>query len=171
MATLGTNKAYRRKTAVAAVLGGDMVDQIRRTGAGGPAYSATAPRDRADVDVQLLLKGAERLSEVYSVPGAAEKIMSLRTRYGQLTASISHHEARVSKQTAQLDRLNKPQDYDGDDDDDLSPEQDVDVENEPDITEEDIRREEDELKELERKKKGLEERVSGMERDLGGLLR
>ncbi len=36
--------------------------------------------------------------------------------------------------------------------------------------EEDLRREEDEIKELEIRKKTLEDRVSEIERDLGGLL-
>ena len=36
---------------------------------------------------------------------------------------------------------------------------------------EDLKREEEEIRELEKKKRGLEDRVSGMERDLGGLLR
>jgi len=39
------------------------------------------------------------------------------------------------------------------------------------MTIEDLRREEEEVKELERNKRGLEERVTGMEKDLGGLMR
>ena len=39
------------------------------------------------------------------------------------------------------------------------------------VTAEDLKREEEEIRELEKKKRGLEDRVSGMERDLGGLLR
>lgn len=39
------------------------------------------------------------------------------------------------------------------------------------VTEEDLKREDEEIRELEKKKRGLEDRVSGMERDLGGLLR
>ena len=37
------------------------------------------------------------------------------------------------------------------------------------LTNEDLQREEEEIRELERKKKGLEERVTGMEKDLSGL--
>lgn len=40
-----------------------------------------------------------------------------------------------------------------------------------DVTDDDIERELDEIRELEEKKRGLEDRVSGMERDLGGLMR
>ena len=40
-----------------------------------------------------------------------------------------------------------------------------------DVTDEDIQRELQEIRELERRKRMLEERVSGMERDLGGLMR
>jgi hypothetical protein len=39
------------------------------------------------------------------------------------------------------------------------------------LTKEDLRREEEAIRELESKKKGLEDRVTGMERDLGGLMR
>ena len=41
----------------------------------------------------------------------------------------------------------------------------------PSFSLEDLRLEEQEVRELEQRKKELEERVSGMERDLGGLLR
>lgn len=45
------------------------------------------------------------------------------------------------------------------------------VAEDPEVTGDDVRREEEEIRELEKKKRGLEDRVSGMERDLGGLLR
>lgn len=74
----------------------------------------------------------------------------------------------MAKQASQLERRNKG-DYHDDDDD---------LENvaakgtsEAMRTEEDIRLEEQEIKELEMKKRALEERVAGMEKDLGGLLR
>ena len=41
----------------------------------------------------------------------------------------------------------------------------------PHMTEEELRTEEEEIKELERRKQGLEERVSWMEKDLAGVLR
>lgn len=39
------------------------------------------------------------------------------------------------------------------------------------VTDEDIERELEEIRELERRKQALENRVTGMERDLGGLMR
>lgn len=39
-----------------------------------------------------------------------------------------------------------------------------------DITDEDIERELEEIRDLERRKRALEDRVTGMERDLGGLM-
>jgi bisphosphoglycerate-independent phosphoglycerate mutase (AlkP superfamily) len=39
------------------------------------------------------------------------------------------------------------------------------------MTQEDMMREEEEIRELESKKRSLEARVTGMERDLGGLMR
>lgn len=82
---------------------------------------------------------------------------------------------RVSKQTAQLAKMNRLKEGDGDfDDDNVGPLFDMDenIVNEliP-VSKEDLRREDEEIRELEKKKRGLEDRVSGMERDLGGLLR
>jgi hypothetical protein len=61
-------RAPRRNTAVAAVLGGDLVEQIRRGGGGGPGtglgYAGLEPRERGEVDVEVLLKGAEKLCAV-----------------------------------------------------------------------------------------------------------
>ncbi|KAI9801681.1 MAG: hypothetical protein M1833_002363 [Piccolia ochrophora] len=171
--------APRRTTAVAAVLGGDMVEQIRRGGGGGVGsalgFAQNEPRDRGEVDVEVLLKGAEKLCSVYPIRGVAEKILSLRTRHDQLRSSIAHYERRVAAYTTQLERLNRPRDYDGEDDEDDNNELlngDNDVEEEvTNVTEEDLRQEEEEIKELERKRRTLEDRVSGMERDLGGLMR
>lgn len=109
------------------------------------------------------------------VTGAPERITSLRSRHEQLDSSIARYEARVSKQTAQLAKMNRLKEGDGDfdeDDDDLI----IDSGDKPGdglvpVSEEDLQREDEEIKELENKKRGLEDRVSGMERDLGGLLR
>lgn len=108
------------------------------------------------------------------IEGAAEKISTLRTRYEQISSSIARYEIRVAKQALQLDQMNHPkectEDLDADDNEDK-------VVVEPTIlrhvhaTAEDIKREEEELRELEKKKRDLEDRVSGMDRDLGGLMR
>ncbi|KAL8797491.1 MAG: hypothetical protein Q9195_000307 [Heterodermia aff. obscurata] len=114
---------------------------------------------------------------VSPIPGASEKITSLRTRHGQLTSSVARFEARVSKQTGQLAQINKGKDshgdYDEDDDNDGSDDhaRQRSIFEQPQITAEDFLREEEEIRELEKKKRALENRVSEMERDLGGLLR
>ena len=86
----------------------------------------------------------------------------------------------MAKQATELDRINRPKDYDRDDGSDVDYNHDEDVEVKlsatsarigPQIRGMHARQEEEEIKELERKKRGLEDRVSGMERDLGGLLR
>lgn len=102
--------------------------------------------------------------------------MSLRSRYEQLNSSIARYESKVSRQMAQLARMNKHKDGDVDDDDDTEALEDENVDamegqGETHVTEEDIRRENDEIRELEKKKRQLEERVKEMERDLGGLRR
>ena len=54
---VGTYRRLRPTTAVGRILGGDMMDQIR----GGTTATG---RDRIEVDVDLLLKGAEKLCSV-----------------------------------------------------------------------------------------------------------
>lgn len=124
------------------------------------------------MDVEILLRGAEKLGEVYVMEGAKEKIAALRARYSRVTTSLAHYEGKVARQARELERMNRPEDWEGDEVDEDEDAQNEEGEGEEvEITEEDLRREEEEIKELERKKKELEDRVSGMERDLGGLLR
>jgi hypothetical protein len=163
--TTGTGvgaRAPRRNTAVAAVLGPELHSEVRKTEAKG------------DVDIEVLLRGAEKLNDVYSIPGVPERIRGLRTRYGQIQASVQHYEQKVARQTRELERMHRGDGWDPDEDEEdeegrerPGSEEEVQVE----VTDEDLRREEEEIRELERKKKELEVRVSGMERDLGGLLR
>jgi len=128
---------------------------------------------KGEIDVEVLLRGAEKLGAVIPIPGAVERIQSLRIRHGQLKTSLAHYEAKVARQARELERMNRSDGWEGDSEDEDedrvgtpgTPEEDIEV------TDEDLRREEDEIGELERKKKELEDRVSGMERDLGGLLR
>ena len=111
------------------------------------------------------------------ISGASERIALLRSRYEQLNSSISRYEGTISKQMAQLAKINKHKDHEGIDDDGEDDEyidENVDEAEGPEelhVTEEDLRREDEEIRELEKKKRALEDRVSGMERDLGGLRR
>lgn len=62
-------RAPRRNTAVAAVLGKDLVEKIRRGGGGGAGsglgYQAyERGREKGEVDVEVLLEGAEKLCNV-----------------------------------------------------------------------------------------------------------
>lgn len=153
----------RRNTAVAAVLGADLNSEIRKS----------ENHQKGEMDVEVLLKGAEKLGEVYVMEGAKEKIAALRARYSRVTTSLAHYEGKVARQARELERMNRPEDWEGDEvnDEDEEVQDEEDNGEEIEVTEEDLRREEEEIKELERKKKELEDRVSGMERDLGGLLR
>ncbi|KAL8700062.1 MAG: hypothetical protein Q9224_001137 [Gallowayella concinna] len=159
----------RQRSVVTTLLGTEYGEQLRNGG-------AQAGRERGEVDVNLLLKGAERLCSIYPMAGASDKISSLRSRFDQLTASVSRYEARVSKQAAQLAKRNRREES-NDDQDDTSLGESADLKlndgrlNEAPITAADLEREEQEIRELERKKQTLEDRLSGMERDLGGLLR
>ncbi|OBT93495.1 hypothetical protein VE01_08723 [Pseudogymnoascus verrucosus] len=158
-----TSRAPRRNTAVAAVLGADLNSEIRKS----------ENVQKGDLDVEVLLRGAEKLGEVYVMEGARERIAQLRSRYARIQTSLQHYEQKVVKQTRELERMNRQGDWDGDglDEDVAEEEEEGDDADDAVITDELIRLEEEEILELERKKRELEERVSGMERDLGGLLR
>jgi len=120
--------------------------------------------------VEVLLKGAERLCQIYPVAGAQERIGALRSRHERLEGSIGRYEERVERQMGVLERMNRQRDGEEDEEGGEGEERGFGGGGR-EVTEEDLLREDEEIRELERKKKGLEERVSGMERDLGGLLR
>jgi DASH complex subunit Spc34 len=89
-----------------------------------------------------------------------------------VTESVEIYEARVASQTAQLNRMNDKSDLVQDRMEDgvggTSPKEAA-QEVAP-VTDEVLRAEEQEIRELEMKKQALEERVASMEKDLGGLL-
>lgn len=146
----------RRHTAVAAVLGGEMHEQLRR---------GEADR-KGDVDVEVLLRGAEKLCGVYELPGARERIATLRGKYRHGKNTMAYYEARVAEQAEQLASMNRDWMGDGGDDE----EDDGDDDGDDVWTEEDLRREEEEAREMEAKKRELQARLRAMEKDLGGLM-
>ncbi|TAQ86756.1 hypothetical protein B7494_g4917 [Chlorociboria aeruginascens] len=140
----------RRNTAVAAVLGPELHSQVRKS---------EGPQGKGDVNVEVLLRGAEKLNNVYSIPGVPDRIHSLRTRHGQLQNSLAHYETKVARQTRELQRMNKGDSWDGSGEEDEDREAVAGEETELEVTDEDLRREEEEIAELERKKKELEDRL------------
>ncbi|CZR57657.1 uncharacterized protein PAC_07546 [Phialocephala subalpina] len=155
------NRAPRRNTAVAAVLGPELHTEVRRT------------ERSSDVDIEVLLHGVEKLNSVYRVEGTEERVRRLRERYSVVMEGLGHYEMKVERQMRELERMNRGEDWDDGDEEEeeyggggYGGE-----EEEVEITEEDLRREEEEVRELERRKRELEERVREMEKDLGGLLR
>ncbi|KKY28377.1 putative dash complex subunit spc34 [Diplodia seriata] len=166
--------APRRNTAVAAILGNDLVERIREGGGGGAGStlgyrSYGGGRDRGEIDVETLLEGAEKLCAVYHIPGVDQKIVQLRQRHARLTSSLEHYELRVAEQQARLARMNKPRDEYGDEaEESMQPE--LEPEEAP-LTMEDLMREEEEIRALENKKRGLEDRVNSMGKDIYGVQR
>ncbi|KAF1931501.1 DASH complex, subunit Spc34 [Didymella exigua CBS 183.55] len=162
-------RAPRRNTAVAAVLGNELVERIRRGGGGGAGsglgYRKYDPSSKNEVDVEPLLEGAEKLLAVYQVPGAREKIAAMRQRHARLESSLEYYESRLAEQTAQLDRLNRSRGEYVEENDDVEEEPQEEVV----LTAEDLRREEEQVRQLESKKRGLEDRVHSMGRDISGL--
>ncbi|KAL2853874.1 DASH complex subunit Spc34 [Aspergillus pseudoustus] len=150
----------RNQSAVARVLGPDMMEEIKRSA----RMSANGPRGEVNIDV--LLKGAEILCNVYPVPGAQEEIATLRYRHQLFSESIAGLEEQVAKNTEELESMSRSYDDNYDDYEttsNLYPEM-------SNVTDADLERELAEIKDLERRKRTLETRVNGMERDLGGLL-
>lgn len=162
-------RAPRRNTAVAAVLGNELVERIRRGGGGGAGsglgYRKYDASNKNEVDVESLLEGAEKLLSVYQVPGAYAKIAAMRQRHARLEASLEYYESRLAEQTAQLSRLNRSREEYVDEDDEVEEQPQEDFV----LTAEDLRREEEEVRQLESKKRGLEDRVHSMGRDISGL--
>ncbi|KAK1248357.1 hypothetical protein MKX08_006577 [Trichoderma sp. CBMAI-0020] len=154
---LPTRGAPHRRTAVAAVLGGEMHEQLRR-----------GETDRkGDLDVEVLLRGAEKLCGVYELPGARERIAALRARHRNGKNTTAYYEARVAEQAEQLASMNKDwmdQDKDKEQEADEAQQSGSDA-----WTEEDLRREEEEAKQMETKKRELQARLKSMQRDIGGL--
>ncbi|KAF2195287.1 hypothetical protein K469DRAFT_649049 [Zopfia rhizophila CBS 207.26] len=152
-------RAPKRNTAVAAVLGTELVEKIRKGGGGGAGtgvgYRTFDGNNRNEVDVDALLEGAEKLLGVYPIPGTREKIAAMRQRHRRLEASIEHYEYRIAEQVAQLNRMNRSRDVMDDEPDEVEPEAEA-----PALTEDDVRREEEEVRQLEQKKRGLEDRTA-----------
>ncbi|KAJ5555544.1 DASH complex subunit Spc34 [Penicillium sp. DV-2018c] len=150
----------RNQSAVARVLGHDMMEEIKRSA----GTSTRGPR--GEINIEVLLRGAEILCDVYPVPGAQEQIASLRYRHGVISESIAQLEERVATNTAELDQMRRSY---GEDEEDFAsaPVAQPDI---PDVTDEDIERELAEIRVLEQRKRRLEERVTGMDRDLGDLI-
>ncbi|KAF2711743.1 acyl-CoA dehydrogenase NM domain-like protein [Pleomassaria siparia CBS 279.74] len=161
-------RAPRRNTAVAAVLGTELVDKIRRGGGGGAGtglgYRTFDGSNRNDVDVETLLEGAEKLLGVYPIPGVRERIAAMRQRHARLEASIEHYEYKIAEQTTQLSKVNRSRDYIEDE-----PEA-IDAETQAPafqpMTSEDLQREDDEVRQLEKKKKGLEDRQNTLRKNI-----
>ncbi|CAI4217522.1 unnamed protein product [Parascedosporium putredinis] len=92
-----TRASARRNTAVAAVLGGAMHERLRR--------SELSSKD--DVDVEVLLRGAEKLCGVYALPGASRTIAELRGREADLARTTAYYEAKVAEQAEALAAMSK----------------------------------------------------------------
>lgn len=122
-----------------------------------------------DVDIEVLLRGAEKLCHVYPLPSALERIPALRQKWAHQSNTLAYYETKVAGQAERLGRMNKKDDGFGDPEEEEAEDQEVAITDSL-MTEEDLRREEEEVRELDKKKKELQERLRAMDKDLGGLL-
>lgn len=153
----GYNGTQNQASAVARVLGRDMLKKIQSSNRHGN-------RERG-VDVEVLLVGAERLCEAFDVPGALDKIAILRQRHYEVSTSIKRYETQVSQQQAAISKYNGgEQRYSEDAENTISV-----ADMQKSITEADLRAEEEAVRELDAKKKALEARVANIGKDLGGI--
>ncbi|TVY14142.1 hypothetical protein LARI1_G008630 [Lachnellula arida] len=154
----GPSRVPRRNTAVAAVLGPELHQEVRKT------------EGKGEIDIEVLLRGVEKLNAVFEARGVPERVHNVRSRYGRLKDSVDFYERKAQRLGRDLEGINRGDRWDEDEEEEefegTGP-----LEVEVEVTDEDLRAEEEDIRELERKKRELEERVSGMERDLGGLLR
>lgn len=105
------------------------------------------------------------------LPGVLDRIAALRARHEKITASIAQYERSTADQSEQLRKMSRSTSFAADDMDDEQHEGRASTVGAQRLTQDDLKREEDLVKELERRKKVLEERVDGMKKDIGGILR
>lgn len=148
---------------MAAVLGGDLHAQITRRNPGSGSGGG-----QGELDIEVLLRGAEKLCTVYPLPGALEKIPAQRRKNEQLMNTLAYYEARVAEQQEALDRLNLER-YAEEEEEDEAVRRESAAVNDA-MTEEDLRREEEEIRELDRRRRELQARLRATERDLNGLM-
>lgn len=150
-------RAPRRQAAVAAVLGPELHQEVKKMEGNG----------NYEINLDVLLRGIEKLNAVYSVPGVVGRVQDFRSRHAQTLWALPHYEELVEKQTRQLERLNH-----GDlGNDDESSKFELPAEFGESGIDEEIRKEEIEIEELEQKKLELESRIQSIEKDIGGLMR
>ncbi|POS83732.1 hypothetical protein EPUL_004803 [Erysiphe pulchra] len=149
MAPRTSVRAPRRNTVVATALGMDLQREMKKS----------EGRINGEVDVEVLLRGVEKLNAVYSIPGAIEQVQDLRNRFAQVSCTIAQYEGK--------------HDYNDEDKDDnvTSQVEDEDTILDSMVTDEDILKEENEIKELENRRRELQESINRMDRDLGKLPR
>ena len=120
------------------------------------------------MDVEILLKGAEKLCGVYELPGALARIQSLRNKWAGFGATLAYYEGKVAEQGEALDAMNREwRDNEFDDNEEEAGADDGIGEI---LTLEELRAEEEEVRELEGRKRELQERLRAMEKDIGGLM-
>ena len=133
-----------RGRAVKEVLGREMSDLVRKE------------EGREKVDLEILLRGVEKLDMVYGGEGVKDRVEDVRRRWGSVRGDLRVLEERVKWQEGELEGLGGEKLELGD-------------ESGTEVTEEDLRREEDEMRELEERKVELEGKIKGIEEHLGTL--
>ncbi|KAF3940751.1 hypothetical protein ABW19_dt0206264 [Dactylella cylindrospora] len=144
---------------LSSLLDGNVMQQMRT--------AVRSSQLKGEVDVRVLLQGAENLAKLYPTPGLDERIESLRARYQDLQSSVSLYEEFVAAQRTQLDLQRGVADVN----DDYDPPSEV---HEPPpqeaVTDAEIEAEEAAIRDLESKRLDMEMDIRELDRKLGSVM-
>ncbi|KAK6339500.1 hypothetical protein TWF718_008908 [Orbilia javanica] len=91
----GPSARSAKPVLLGSLLDGNFVHQVQST--------VRTAQLKGDIDVEMLLRGAEDLARIYPIPGLDGRIEQLRAKYQDLLSSVALHEELVAAQRTQLD--------------------------------------------------------------------
>ncbi|KAI6245723.1 hypothetical protein HI914_06231 [Erysiphe necator] len=158
-------RASRRNTVITTALGTDLKREMKKS----------EGIINGEVDVEVLLRGIEKLNAVYCVPGVIEQVQDLRNRFVQVSRGIPQYEGKVEKQTNELERMNRGRQTENRERDNFheNDNDNMEIHSEEEnimdsmVTDGDIQMEEREIMELEERRRELLESIDRMDRELG----
>ncbi|KAF3926743.1 hypothetical protein ABW21_db0206628 [Orbilia brochopaga] len=150
--------ASNKSALLGSLLDGNVMHQMRS--------AVSTAHLKGEVDVELLLHGAENLARIYLTPGLDERIQTLRERYKDLRSSVALHEELVAAQRTQLDLQRGATDQHHDLKDDPI----IRITQQSVVTIDSIQAEETAISDLEARRLEIESEIREIDRRLGGML-
>ncbi|EPS40323.1 hypothetical protein H072_5881 [Dactylellina haptotyla CBS 200.50] len=147
-----------KSTLLSTLLDGTVMHQVRS--------AVSTAHLKGDVDVELLLQGAENLARIYPTPGLDDKIEHLRAKYNDLQSSVLLHEELVTAQRTQLDLQRGAADHH----DEFEQHSKITQSLQSSITEAEIEAEELAIQQLDMRRVQVESDIRDLDRRLGGIM-